>query len=127
MTLTGYLVFALVVMTTIAAGEAYVLIARIQLMRNDLDLLLAAARQLLGAVPSKSAPRTTAADDVQPRRWWQRLPTPAGESEPEPFASDEPVPAPPDDVDLRLARFSYTPGHRQFETETDDSDGDGDG
>lgn len=64
---------ALVAMTLVAGGEAYVLIGIVQRLRTTFEQLLAAAQQLLAAAPSKSAERTEAPDDVRPRQWYRIL------------------------------------------------------
>lgn len=110
------------------AIEGYVLIGRAQLLLTHAEQLLAAATRLLAQVPGKTAPRTEAADDVQPHRWWQRL---YGLTAPELLdPATEPIPAVADTapvqrvieeglkqvtgdpVEAALARFSYAAGHR---------------
>lgn len=104
--LGGILVFA--VATTV---ECYLLLGRAQLLFTHAELILRALHTLLREVPSKSAQRTVAAIDEEPRRWFQtfRRLAELGDHLAEVAAAvdvQEPPDEPQDDVDVELARWA---------------------
>lgn len=56
-----------------ATAALYFAIGRLQRLLTHAEQLQAVGATLLALVPGKSAPRTTAPADIQPRRWWQKL------------------------------------------------------
>ncbi|TFV90412.1 hypothetical protein [Blastococcus sp. CT_GayMR16] len=57
----------------VLVGWLYWLTGRVQRILTYAEQLLGAGARLLAAAPSKSAPRTVAAEDLQPRTWWPKL------------------------------------------------------
>jgi hypothetical protein len=71
--LSNLLLGWLVVTFALLAIEGYVLLGRIDRLSEWTQQLLGAANALLATLPGKSAARTEAPPDVQPKIWWQRL------------------------------------------------------
>lgn len=76
--MTTFLLGALVAFAMCTAMECYLLLGVVQRLRTTFEQLLAAAQQLLAAVPGKSAERTDGPTHVETVEWFPRLKLLAG-------------------------------------------------
>lgn len=70
---TNLLLGSLIVVVAVAAVEGYVILGRLDRLATWCRQLIQVASDLLATIPGKSAPRSEAAPDVQPKAWWTRL------------------------------------------------------